>query len=557
MRKWLAALAAFALLTVPPVPAIAAPVPAKPAKPEKPKKDKDMSFEERLAAGRIVFTGTPMTPLTAAQLTQYDIIRDIPMERAAADILRRLIAVHRGPRLVELSFFVIDGDDFNCTTLATGGAILCTRAVFEQLVAAGMAGKDQLAFLLAHELAHVTIANHRERFGKTDKLKQDIAKAGVIAALVGLAVFSEYRKEGNRITMTATARAGNVFWMALGTGLNMSEFATGLAAPSWAKQDEEEADAYAMILMRDANFELHGAAQFLKTTDRSLREQGMRSTVFGSILKSAGENAVLQGLLNKGDLLSMAVGAVGGALAGWSQEGAHAHYHRAPDKRAAACAEFVKLHDAQLQATSGTNEAEELYAREDAAARPGAPTAIAAAPRRGTRTAAAPPIADSWETFLQEPGAIAEAFLSRHIRELLAKDRVPEAVALCQRRPTVGELALACGIAFAAAGDQAAAAPMLGYAMADPRASVETYRRVAQAQALMGNREAALATTSLGLARYPAGNLYPDEMMIRAASGDMTGAERTAMTCQQKASKEFQDACARGWAALQTTSKAG
>jgi predicted Zn-dependent protease len=570
VTKLIPALAAAALACGLILPWAAASAPPKP-RAEKPKKDKNLSFEERLQAGKVEFAAEPMTPLTVAQLTEFDIIRDPLMERAAYDILGRLVAAHPGGpagKPARLPFFVVDGDDINCSTLPTGGAILCTRAVFDQLIAAGVAGKDQLAFLLAHELAHVTIAGHRERFGKSDKLKKDIATAGVVAALVGLAVFSDYKKSGDRITMQATRSATNVFWITLGTGLNMGEFANGLAAPSWAKRDEEDADAFAMILLRDAGFEINAGNQFLNSADRTLRANKMRSTKFGQMFKQAGQGALLQGLLSKGDTVSIIIGAVGGALSGWAQEGALAHYHRTPDKRAAACAQFVKAHAAAREAATPGDEAAELFASYDRLSSPAAAVAAAAAAaaaataaprgrRRASRVLATPVISDSWDLFLRSPGPIAQLIISNRIRELLADDHVEEALALCPDRFTVSQLMLACGIAYAGVGEAGKALPLLTQAMSDPEAPPETFRWVAHAQASLGLHQIALQTTARGIVRYPAGNLYPDEIMIRAAIGDMTGAQTTATTCQKNAAKEFQDACARGWAALQSSPAEG
>lgn len=558
MTKAFAAFAALALLCGA-LPA-SAPSAAPSERAAKPKKDKNLPFADRLKAGKVQFANTPMTPLVAAQLTEFDIIRDPLMERAAHDILARLISAHpggRGAMPTQLPFFVIEGDDINCSTLATGGAILCTRAVFDQLIAAGTAGKDQLAFLLAHELAHVTIASHRERFGKSDKLKKDIATAGVVAALVGLAVFSDYKKSGDQITMQATRSATNVFWVTLGTGLNIGEFANGLATPSWAKRDEEDADAFAMIMLRDAGFDINAGNQFLNTADRMLRANKMRSTKFGQVFKQAGEGAVLQGLLSEGDTLSMIIGAVGGALSGWAQEGALSHYHRTPDKRAAACAQFVKAHADEREAATTVDEMAELYASYERIDSPAEAPAPPRARRRASRAAAAPVITDSWELFVRSPGPIAQIILANRIRELLADDHVEEALQLCPDRFTIPQLMLACGVAYAGAGESAEAMALLNQAMADPNAPPETYRWAAHAQASLGLHEVALQTTARGISRYPDGELYPDDIMIRAAIGDMAGAQTTATTCQQKASKEFQNACARGWASLQTSTGQG
>ncbi|AQR73552.1 M48 family metalloprotease [Sphingomonas sp. LM7] len=519
------------------------------------KRVKNMSFEQKLDAGEVEFASDPLKPLTPEQLVEFDIIRDPLMETAAIDILRELIA--KMPNIPSaLSFYVIDGDDINCSTLATGAAILCTRGVFDQLVAAGDRGRDQLAFLLAHELAHVTIADHRKRFGKSDKLKKDLLTLGVGASLIGLAVFSDWKKKGNSWEMEANNKSRNVFFVALGTGLNLSEFANGLVAPSWAKEDEEEADAFALILMHKAGFDIHQGPQFLDSVDRILRKNNMRTTAMGAILKGAGTHGLFQGLVSEGDTASVLIGAIGGAFSGWAQEGTKAHYHRRPDKRAEVAAEYVKARDQALRLASATNESDLLFNP------PAPPVAVAAAPtpapKRGRGRApkvlaavAATPL-NSWQRFLASPGPVAQAILANHVRDLIADGQGEQAAGLCPIRPTLQRLALACGMAYAVAGYTDDAEPLLAQGLQDPEATSETYRRVAHTQASMGRIEAALFTTSAGLQRFPEGALYPDDMMIRAVSGDMPGAQKTAQTCQVKAIQEFKNACRNGWASLQT-----
>nr|WP_257215055.1 M48 family metalloprotease [Sphingomonas sp. R-74633] len=497
------------------------------------------------------------------------------METAAHDIFLKLI--EKAPvKPSSLLFFVIDGDDINCSTLPTGAAVVCTRGVFDQLVAAGDRGRDQLAFLLAHELAHVTIADHRKRFGKSDKLKKDVITAGVGASLIGLAVFSDWKKQGNSWQMQANNKSRNIFFAALGTGLNLSEFANGLVAPSWAKEDEEEADAFAMILMQRAGFDIHQGPQFLSSIDRILRKNKMRTTAAGAILKGAGTNGLFQGLISGGDKTSILIGALGGAFSGWAQEGTKAHYHRQPNKRAETIADFVKDKDAATRLASGKDEAAELFA--ETPPEP-APVAVAEAelPAKGKGKGskrgrprppkAVAPIAEiplnSWQRFLAEPGPIAQTILANHVRDLLGHTTVQdedgpqgdaaaqEAASLCRAKVMIPKLALACGMAFARVGYDKEADMLLAQGLSDPAADCDTYRNVAFAQAGMGQIDAALRTTSNGLARWPEGELYPTEMTIRAGDGDMAGAQQTAQTCQVKAIQEYKKACANGLAAMQ------
>ena len=514
------------------------------------------SFAERLEAQSIVFADQPMKPLTTDQLVGYEIVRDLELERIAHSTLDKLMRAHPSRVPEQLPFFLIKGASYNCSTLPTGGAILCTDRAIRLATEAGARGENQLAFLLAHELAHVTIASHRQRFEKSQTLKSTWSQMGSVAAVASLMALSHYTKTGNTVTMTTTATANSVFWVALQGGVNMGEIADGLVAPSWAKADEDEADAFALILMQRAAYDPVQAGQFLATLDRELRQLKMHDTLFGAMMREGASGAATQAMLGKGNVWTIVGGTVTGMLSGWAKDGATAHYHRAPLKRGVICATQVGL--MTPKPTEGSTSA--LFAvGEDAPALQVAVAAPAKPERRGAvrgkrppTPPAAPPLSE-WEAYLARDSILDELAIADRVRELIAANKPAAAAALCPRQPPrTAQLALACGIAFSGAGDTTRALPMLDHALTEANPAADTYRRVAQAQANLKHTDLALQTIAKGEQRYPRGELYPDEILIRGGSGDLAGAQKTAETCGKQAEKPYPDLCAKTLASVKS-----
>ncbi|MFA6112665.1 MAG: M48 family metalloprotease [Sphingomonas sp.] len=545
---------------------------------------KKKTFAERLAAKEIVFAGPdtppPATPATAGSKTpartphdlyeNIQVVSDPALQNAAVEIFRKLIAAHNrispgAPPQLE-TFFLIAGDNINCTAMPEIKAVACTAHALQVLRLAEEEGRDQLAFLLAHELAHITIASHRDRFGKTDKLKKEIIQVGTIGAMTGLLVLSQYKKQGNSLQIVPTATSTLLFWNMLCSGADLSEAIGGLAAPGWGRDDEDEADSYALILMKEAKFKVSAASQLLQTYDAELRRLKQRTTKMGAILKGGATGAARNALLTDGDKWSTIMGGVTGIFAGATNEASTAHYHRSPDRRAEDCKEQAALLEPKLAAA---DEAA-LLAMADAATAPPAakPIEVAAVPpppvkvaggkKRTAKKPAAktPPVPvevvkkDGWTLFLEHgQGVLDELALNDEVRDHIAANDAEGAAALCPTKPKTGQLALSCGIAYAGLNNAAKAVPLLQQAVDDPYATAETYRRAAQARAALKQIKIALQILSVGHTKFPTGELYPDEIAILATSGDMPAAEKSAATCKEKAEKPYQDACARTLAA--------
>lgn len=535
-------------------------------KPEKP------GFAERLAAGQIVFAPVPVEPLSIYEANEnYDIARIVEAEGVANEILDRLIAASPVPATRRPTFFVTAGIEFNCSAMKSGGAISCSHHALQMLIDAGPRGRDQFAFLLAHELAHAIILDHRTRFDRSDAVKGGWAKAGTMAGILAMVALNKYTTSGNTTTVHPTMAANNMFFGLISAGADAGETVNGIVAPSWSKQNEAEADSFAILMMQRAGYNPREAAQLLGTVDKEQR--GIAKARPNDLLTKAGTNLATQAILSHGNPISMGIGMGTGLITSLVTKDGGGHYHDDTSKRAAACAQQASALRAGM---AKPDEAETLFAQAEAAEAaeaaaaaaptPAPPVAAPAAPpaRRGRKRAArspapAPQIVpkDSWQVMTERAApALRELTMAAMVNYRRVTKDVPGALSLCpSAQPRTRQLMLSCGTAQVAAGNGAVAAALLRRAAADPTADAETFRRVSLAQADLGIGPEALATIDAGQRRYPDGQLYPTEIALRAGLGDLAGAKAAAQRCGALPDKPLQENCRKTLAAIATQKK--
>lgn len=124
----------------------------------------------------------------------------------------------------EWEFVVLKGDTVNAFS-APGGKVAIYSGFFKVV-----ANDDQLAWVVAHEVAHLVARHADERISR-----QMLAKAGAVAAVVGLAA-------------SPAAVAGQA-------GLQAYEISTALANLSFDRKQELEADKMALLYMARAGFD--------------------------------------------------------------------------------------------------------------------------------------------------------------------------------------------------------------------------------------------------------------------------------------------------------------
>lgn len=538
------------------------------AKPEK------QGFAQRLAAGNVVFAQAPVEPLSVVEANEnLNIVRIAEAEAVANGILARLIAVLPVPNLRQPTFFITSGVDFNCSVVKSGGAISCSHHVFEMLVAAGPRGRDQLAFLLAHELAHTVLPEHRKRFDRSDAVKSGWANAGALAGLVGLLALNKYSTMGSSTTVHPTMAANNAFFGMISAGADAGETVDGIVAPSWSRDNEAEADTFAIYFMQRAGFDPREAAQLLGTVDAEQR--GLAKGSSNGLLKKAGDNLITQAVLSRGNPVSMGIGMGTGLLASIVTRGGKGHYHDATGKRASACAEQASGYDG---GGAKPDEAKALFASAEAidpvqsSAAPSMATVVAAplpaarpSGRGGRRRSAlkSPPVAvaaapkDPWLIMVARSAApLRELTLAVAVDQRRAGKDLNGALGLCPAtRPLTRQLALSCGTAQVAANNGPTASALLHQAATDPTADAETFRRAAEGQAALGSGSEALATIEVGQRRYPDGQLFPAEIALRGGLEDRDGAKAAAQRCSAVSAKSIQEECRKALAGLETVKK--
>ncbi len=519
-------------------------------------KESQKTFAQRLDAGEIVFAQTPMMPLDAAQLADLHPISDPPLSHFAETVLTRLIAVLPGPKPVGLPFVLMNGAGFNCTTIRSGGAIGCTAPVIE-LLGSSPLGQDEMAFLLAHELAHATIAAHRQRFERSEKLKAGWTRFGMEAAMISLMALSKYSKTGDTVNVTATPTASLVFVSTMMRGADVGEFVNSMEAPAWTRSDEDDADAFAVILMSRAGFNPTAAAQLLGALQRALDAAKDNSSTARDMAKNGAANAAMQALLTKGNVLSVVSGAAAGVVSAWSRDHAESHYHHNLPERMNACADEARLVMKPATASSRLALASKSGETGSLAGAPvaDAPAAAAtASQRQHSPVATSSGVSTAWAAF-QRSGrqTPADIVTSMTVRKKIAANDFKGAAGLCPLGASrTQQLSLACGMAFAGLQDARRANPLLHAAITAPNVAVTDYQQVAQAQASLGQIPLALQTIGQGETKYPEGALFPTEILVRGGAGDMNGAIKANDRCQQASDKNFHNICRQTLVSLQT-----
>jgi predicted Zn-dependent protease len=539
---------------------------------DKAEKSKDKPFVQRLQDHEIQFTDQSLSSVPVDRAMKDKLLADDPwLNAAVGQVLTRLLTAHvkRGAPAIQMPpFFVVDGgSDFECSVPPNGSSITCTRYAVETLYKEGMGGEAQLAFLIGHELAHVTLADHRKRFTRSEKLKSSWTTIGLVGALGAVAAISNYKMINGQLTVHSPADAGLYFWNAALSGMEVGDLADALIGPTWGMNDEDEADAYAVILMHDAGYDTSQAAVLLDIIHQNLLRRHQGGSVAGSVLKGAATNAAVRAVLTNGDKLSVITGSITGGLKGLSA--ATAHYHRAADKRADNCRKLAAdlegdaAHDERLammkMMKEGAGAPTDLRQASLTVEQP-APSPSPSKLRRGSKSrspdvraakaTAAPKT--PWQLFLERDRLYPEMTLGDTVRVKIRGKDIAGATALCDTAPTPHTvyLGLACAMAYVGAKDNVRANRLLKNAAGQPDASADDLRLIAQLQGSLNDYDGAKRTLDMGLKRFPDGVLYPDKMMVSAATGDVEGVKATALECRKQASKEYQDSCNKALLAM-------
>jgi len=514
----------------------------------------DLTFLQNLQAGKVDFNQTPLSSPpdpNRASADLPDMVRLRNMQAAGEELIDELLAHHPGPKPAHIAFIVTTTPDFNCVTLLTG-QIACTAVVMQELLDSPM-GRQELAFMLAHELGHRLIAGHGERFAKSDKMKAEMFQMGEFAAFALDAALSKRTTTGNTVTITPTPAATSAFWNSYFGGVYAGDAAGGLASLAWSQKEEDEADQYGMFLMQRAGFDPGAAPQLFKRLQAQVKTNELHhDSALKSVADKAAGAAFMQGIVNGKSWISIASSGVLGGLSAMDEIGAD-HYHRNFDDRAVRCEAIAKV----LVPEETDAEKDAAYAAEVAKLDGGgAQTEVAAATpathghghtaaHKG-RSGGAPQVTlTAWDRAVAEKSALGEIALAHQVLETLGTKGDAEALKLCPSHPVEPGLAVACGIAMAGDGQQDQANGLFAKALADDYASPQMFRSVALTRAQMKNVPGALKTLDAADVRFPGGQFYPDRITLLLAAGDEVGARAAAERCQTEASQQTKGVCTR------------
>ncbi|MBW3563456.1 MAG: M48 family metalloprotease [Acidobacteria bacterium] len=170
-------------------------------------------------------------------LRQFGVYDEKPeINRMVDRVGQRIAAVSDRPDL-EWTFTVLDSPMLNAMALP-GGYVYITRGMLER-----MNTEDELAGVLAHEIAHVTNRHAAQRISQAQ-----LAQLGLVAGAI-----------------IAGPEAAQQYG-------DLAQLGASLLFQRYSRQQETQSDLFGTAYMAEAGYNPHGAEQMLRTLDR-LRDQ--------------------------------------------------------------------------------------------------------------------------------------------------------------------------------------------------------------------------------------------------------------------------------------------
>ncbi len=168
-------------------------------------------------------------------LKQFDLIRDPQIERYVNSIGKRIIAVVP-PQPFSYHFYVIRSDEYNAFATPAGHIFLNSGLI------EAMENEDELAGIIAHEIAHVVCRHISQKIERSKKIQ----------------------------LATLAAMAAGVFLGAAGSATAASTVTTGAMAAgqsielAYSRDDERQADQLGLEYMAKAGYDGTGLLTMLK-----------------------------------------------------------------------------------------------------------------------------------------------------------------------------------------------------------------------------------------------------------------------------------------------------
>lgn len=386
---------------------------------------------------------------------------------------------------------------------------------------------DEVAFVLGHEMGHLFLRHQGQREDEhddADNLREVTTGVGALGAALSAAHFTN---NGN-VTLTGLSRDRTAM-VGLGS-LVLSEGLDTLVDPAWARKQEAQADVFGLDLMVAAGFDPRYALTSMEALASSraattARVKAMMDQVqarIGSDLSRGDVNGSLRTTMAGATSL---LGTVGREFRGMLRE-----RHPEPAERRQWLDDYRdRIHG-------------------DAALRPDSPGEL-----ERVRSSA---VIRNATLALAEIEA-SQAALARGD----ARSAIDRAQAAIQAAPWLLAARLHLALARLEAGEVRQARDGLRAVAADPKAPLIAFLVLAQAEARLGETQAALAVLETAGRRFDAAEeLAPERIALYATAGNRPAAEAEAERCGASRNPRLRAACreALGSAtATRTASAAG
>lgn len=471
-------------------------------------------------------SGTRFVLASVGQLVDYPdppsapVVRNPELEAVADDILHRLVQALPPENAVVPRFRLVDDGGYNCSVDYGSIAVYCSYQVVAVLSRAGVRGRDQLAFLLAHELAHTSLARHRTELKRANGATEliDVATPFLVSKLLS----------GKANCGGADNEARNALNEIIAT---MSE---QLILPRWIRGLEDEADSFGLLLMQKAGYNPSEAPQVLSSLGEDMaraRRAGRDGRVVGSSLLGM---IIASCRSDKLDIRGLGIGLLAGFAMGHLLETPFASEHRSALKRAKRLSTLIESAFGDMAADEGSALFAELEAQ---------PAPLLTSPVLVAGSGANS--ANRWDMALSDlTGQFEQLVRSKTISELLVRGKAVDAVKLCPPEPGLARLAIKCGLAYADLEKGDVARRLFALGLGDENANYAAYRRIADGHVRLGEVDLALDILSQGEARFGPGPFVVREVEIRMLGGDREGAKRTVERCRAINIEKLGEACA-------------
>lgn len=266
----------------------------------------------------------------ALHMANRETVNHLPARRELHRIADRLLSAWPGPG-VDVEIF-ISPDPTNAAEATIDNQIVVTLGLLR-----GAATEDEIAFVLAHEIAHVLLRHIETREAGIDTQKGVVQLAAQMTGFGVQAGNSELVRSGSgyavRTRLTQTARTTLVATAAANALL--AALSDEVADPGWSRTQEDEADLLGLDLMRLARppYNTTVAQRVMQTIAASDRERvaeaadlrGMVSGGIAEVSRSGPARSRQEGTRSIADLLTQAAPMIESAIGAALAEATHRH----------------------------------------------------------------------------------------------------------------------------------------------------------------------------------------------------------------------------------------